>query len=478
MSLNFCDLLVLGSDLSGVMTATLLAKRGLNVLILDDEEEDEPGPNLATGIGSRAFRSLLGKLMIPDSRLAILHENKVSCQVVFPRHRVDLYTSRPLFLKEIEREFPGEKEVLEELLQEIDALRENYLDEILSFLPLIGTREKKRFLKWYQGFPGEKTLSLWGRLSPELQALLKCKIKFLSRGDLIEPLVLQLLLFLPPEEGQTFTIRGGIRELKKLFFNRLDYFGGMVHPLGREPFQVMTKGREVRAVQLSRYNFPTRCRFLLGNTDVRKLYQELPSPFFPFLFGRTKKKILSLQPREERHIFQYYARREVFPLPMKENLVVGDPLSPLEGINYLEVNWTPLAKGTPDGFDTLLTVSLTLSPGTNSDASLQEEVDKKIRHLIPFAEDHLKKIFPQKNEPAEEPELFPESDRPPEEISPQVHRVAYPPSLFFPPIDSPLKNLFVVGPNILDWLGLEGKMLAALRAVDLIWSRELKVRNP
>src|SRR3989338_3085481 len=230
MSLNFCDLLVLGSDLSGVMTATLLAKRGMNVLILDDEEEDEPVPNLAVGLSSRGFRSLLGKLMIPDAKLQILHENRVGCQVVFPRHRLDLYTSRPLFLKEIEREFPEEKGLLEELLAEIDRLRQNYLDEILQFFPVEGPKDKKKFLKWFRGFPSEKALALWEGLSAELQAFLKVQIRFLSQSPVPEPLILALLLFLPPEEATTFSIRGGVRELKKLFFNRLDYFGGMIHP--------------------------------------------------------------------------------------------------------------------------------------------------------------------------------------------------------------------------------------------------------
>ena len=78
MSLNFCDLLVLGSDLSGVMAATLLAKRGMNVLVLDDENETEPLPNLLTGLGSRSFKSLLGKLMIPDTKLQMLHENQLA----------------------------------------------------------------------------------------------------------------------------------------------------------------------------------------------------------------------------------------------------------------------------------------------------------------------------------------------------------------------------------------------------------------
>jgi hypothetical protein len=480
MSLNFCDLLVLGSDLSGIMTATLLAKRGMNVLILDDEEEEEPFPNLVTGLGSRSFRSLLGKLMIPDAKLQIFHENRVSCQVVFPKNRLDLHTSRPLFFKEIDREFPQEKPVLEELLGEIDRLRENYLDEILSFFPIIGSREKKRFIKWYQGFPDEKVKTLWSRLSPTLQSFLKVRLKFLSRSPLSEPLTLQLLLFLPPETGMTYSIRGGVRELKRLFFDKLDYFGGMIHPLSNDSFQVVTKGREVRAIQLGRYNFPTRCRYLLGNTDVRELYQQLPSPFLSFLSGGIKKKVAGLKPQEIRPVVQYNVAREFLPEPMKENVVyVPDPAAPLEGTNYLEINLHPLPKGSANGSDTLMTVGFVLPAAVDPSAfrKLQDEIDSRLHRLIPFANSHMKRVFPAP--PAEEEaELFPvENDFALVEKIVRK-RVCYPPSLFFPSLPSHLKNLYVVGPNILDWLGMEGKMLAALRAVDLIWSQELNIKNP
>ncbi len=99
MSLNFCDVLVLGSDLSGLMAATLLAKRGMSVVVLDDETDSEPQTHSVTGLNSKNFRSLLGKLMIPDSKIQNFHENKVGCQVVFPKHRLDLNKSRPFFLK-------------------------------------------------------------------------------------------------------------------------------------------------------------------------------------------------------------------------------------------------------------------------------------------------------------------------------------------------------------------------------------------
>ncbi len=460
------------------MAATLLAKRGMNVLVLDDEREDEPRPNLMTGLGSRAFKSLLGKLMIPDSKLAVVHENKTPCQVIFPKNRLDLSTSRPAFLKEIEREFPQEKGIVEELLVEIDQLRETYLEELLSFFPIEGG-EKKVFVKWYGRLNDEKVKSLWSQLSPTLQSLIRIQIRFFSRGLLLDPLILQMLLFLPPEGEASFSIRGGQRELKKIFFDKIDYFGGMVHPLGHEPFPIVVKGREVRGVQLSRYNFPTRCRFLLGNTNIQRLYQQIPNPLFAFRLGRTKKKITTLQPVERRSVVQYHLAKEVLPVPMKENLVyVTDPAAPLQETNYLEINLNNLPKGKGDsnGFDTLMTVTYGLpdDPGAEKSERAYEEIDFKLRRLLPFAGESLKRVYPRVEvSSGAEPELFPSEQPPPPENS----IVSFSPSLFFPTISSSFKNLFVLGPNLLDWLGMEGKMLSALRAVDLIWTQELKTKK-
>lgn len=487
MSLNFCDLLVLGSDLSGVMAATLLAKRGLNVLILDDDPDNDLQPNLITGLGAKGFKSFLGKLMIPDSKLQVLHENKVGCQVIFPRHRLDLYSSRPALLKEIEREFPGERALFEELIGEADHLREAYLEEAFSYLPLVSEKEKKKFIKWFQSFPEQKLLSLWNQLSPAFQCLIKVQLRFFSRNLIMDPPILQLLLFLTPEGLTSYSIRGGARELKKIFFDKLDYFGGMVHPLREDTFQILSKGQEIRGAQLTRYNFPTRCRYLLGNMDIKSLYRELPTPLLSF-FSQRKKKVFSLNSAEERRVVQYQLAKKILPEPMKENvIIVSDPLAPLVGSNYLEVNLYPLYKGASEDFDTLMTVtySIPASKPETEEAQHQDllekthqEIDRHLRKLLPFSGTHLKRIFPKTSEPVAEPTLFPEET---EEANPldKIKRgqVAYSPSLVFPTLESNFKNLTVVGPNILDWLGMEGKMLTALKAVEAIWTQELKTKN-
>ncbi|GEM_PF-2820658 len=493
MSLNFCDVLIWGSDLSGVIAGTLLAKRGLNVLVLDDSDESSPAPNVMTGLGSRQFKSLLGKLMIPDSKLQMLQENEVGLQVILPKHRLDIFATRSLYLKEMGREFPQEQELLTALLTEVDRLRENYLDEILTFFPILGTsgdlvnlmsngfhwknwgnKEKKRFLKWFQKFPDKTLLEIWGQLPQVLKTILEAQMKFLSRGLVMNPPLLQMLFFLPPEGAGSFSIRGGWKDLRKLFFDKLDYFGGMVHPLREDTVQILNKGLEINGIQMSRFNFPTRCRYVIGNTDIKELYSRLPTSFFT-MFSRSRKKMSSLQPVEKQIVIQYHVAKEALPEPMKENVVlITDPLLPLEGLNYLEINFQDLGKESEEGLNVLMTVSYSLPNSSEEDVKNRlVEVDAKIEKLLPFSTLRLKRVYPALAVDKEAPSLFPEDQM---EIKFR-EKVFYTPSLFFPPVNSPFKNLYAVGPNILDWLGMEGKILSAIKAVELVWERELKVKN-
>jgi hypothetical protein len=291
------------------------------------------------------------------------------------------------------------------------------------------------------------------------------------------------MLFLPPEAGSTFSIRGGAREVKKLFFDKLDYFGGMVHPLGEEPYSFATKRGEIKAVQLPRYNFPTKCRFVLGNMNIQALYRALPAPLLSFLLGREHRKVVDLKPAERRGLVQYEVPREILPGPMKENLVyVQDAEAPLQGANSLEINVQPLTKSTAPDADTLLTVTYTLGRSADENfEALHARIDEHLRKLIPFSGGRLQRVFPAVQVAAEAvgetAPLFPPQDETAVLERIVQKRVSYEPSFFFPAITSPYKNLFVLGPNVLEWLGLEGKMLGALRAVEMIWAGELKVRN-
>jgi hypothetical protein len=475
MSLNFCDLLVLGSDLSGVIAATLLAKRGMNVLVIDDDEDSDRFSSMATGLDTRAFKSLVSKLMIPESRIQMVQENKVACQVILPKHRIDLAPSKDFLFKEIDREFPKERELFSDLIAEVTSVRENTIDSLFSFLPVSNRKESKEFTRWVQELPDQKIREIWEKLSPTLQTFLKLQLRFMARGPLVEPLTLQLILYLSPENCTTFSIKGGVRELKKIFYERLEYFGGMVHPLAGGHFKISAKGREIKGVKLDRYSHPTRCRFLLGNIDYQHFYGQLPKNLWSYF---AKRKMEHVTSHKEQYLVQYEIDKNVLPAALKENVVlIDDVTKPLEGLNYLEINLSPATRD-KDETSKILSVAYSYSDafekGEGFFEELHGEIERRLHKLIPFSENSIRRLFPRKNE---NEELFPDTGDFPVFQKMAKRKRMFTPSFFTPPLTTPFKNGVLLGPNLLDWLGMEGKILGALKGVDLIWEREAKTKK-
>ncbi|MBI2083217.1 MAG: hypothetical protein HYT76_06570 [Deltaproteobacteria bacterium] len=476
MSLNFCDVLVVGGDLSGVVAATLLAKRGMNVLVLDDDEENDRSAPLVTGLETRIFKGLMNKLMIPESKLQFFEENEVSCQMILRRHRIDFRPNQNYFLKEIGREFPEDKEVFQDYLEELNLLREKWVEPLFSLLPLNSRQDVKQFTQWLENLPDEKAASLWAKMSTEFQSVLKIILRFLSRNPVIEPIHLQLLLYLSPENCATFSLKGGIRGIKKIFYEKLDYFGGLVHPLGSNEFKILAKGREIKGVKLSSFNYPTRCRFLIGNLDFQRFYEALPTTLWSYF---AKKKARQLPTLPFYYTVQYEIRRDLLPEPMRENLVMVDDLAqPLENLNYLEINLSPLSRDNNEMV--LLTVGYQHS-SSNSDEpffeNLHGEIERRLRYLIPFAGSDLRRVFPKIKDPAESGTLFPENGDFTLFRQLAEKRRDLPVSLFSPKCSTPFKNALSLGPNLLPWMGTEGKILSGLRGVELVWDKESKLKK-
>lgn len=71
MSEKFCDILIIGCEIPGLIAGAFLAKRGLSVMVLNTEEEVGVGkkniqPNLISHLDTRLFKTILGRLSIVD----------------------------------------------------------------------------------------------------------------------------------------------------------------------------------------------------------------------------------------------------------------------------------------------------------------------------------------------------------------------------------------------------------------------------
>ena len=148
-------LTVFGTRFPQLALATLMAKRGRRVLLIDGLDQDTSGngrvngyvfqkrPAPLFGLDSDGFlRKFLdeigiGRVLVNESYPA----HDVSYQVVLPRHRINIYPDRNRFLAELAREFPESLEEMRNLYQEWDDVADTWREGMENVEEL----EKRRY---------------------------------------------------------------------------------------------------------------------------------------------------------------------------------------------------------------------------------------------------------------------------------------------------------------------------------------------
>jgi hypothetical protein len=454
MSLNFCDLLVIGSDLSGLIAATLLAKRGLSVVVIDDESQLDDQPNCITSLNSHLLKTLFSKLSITDSHLQIIHKNKVAYQVVFPKNRLDIFSPAEDYLKEIEREFPECMGWYEKFLNRIDFTHRQELSSLMELLPLHNQKEKRRFAQQQQNAFEALQESL-GSPPPSILPFLRAQIMFHTNGALLPATHLQWYTLLLSDVNETYSIRGGMKALKKLFFERIEYYGGTIYQDPLTDYEILAEKKTIRGIQLARLGFPTHCRLFFSNINLQQLETRLPQTLMGRLFN---KSLLATPILGHQYSLQFLLPYKYIPTPMQDNvLIIKDPQRELVGANYLQINMTTPPKIMAKEGEILVTASYYLKSykkGIQAEdyENIHREIEDVLYTVMPFAKDHVQSL-----------------------PTTSAHHVPwYAPSLDTPTLSSPFSNHLVLGPDMLSWLGTEGKVLAAQKAVEIIWKQESK----
>lgn len=477
MSINFADIVVLGDDLSGIAAGSLLAKRGLNVLVVDQHLATQP-QSLA-GLGSRVFRSLVGKIGIAEPRLKSLRKNPISFQVILPDHRIDVTPNTEQLLREFEREFPSHIDWAKDFFEEIEETYDYEANPLLGMIPWINWRERRRFLRQKNSFGWPRWSEELTRLPMSLQAFLKAWILFLSDNPTSFADAFQAFSLLTEESRTTVTVKSGLSEIKQLFLEKIEYFGGTILPEPPSDYEFETKSSNLLGISFDAYHFSTRCRYLLGNESISKMVSHIPQNF------RTRRYCRSMRrnPSSRAVKIQFLISSAILPeLMCQDVLLIQDESQPLIGTNYLRVQVIELPNPLDEQEDTLLQVSYFLptdEPMDNDPAvidrfeSRHEWIEKNLRKLIPFSKGKLRRIFPIAS--ISSGDLF---DDPTEDYAKffQQARVSarYPPSISFPGLKTPYNNFYTLGPDQLGWLGLSGRLQGAMKVVDCIWARESK----
>ncbi len=497
MSEKFCDILIVGCEIPGLIAGAFLAKRGLSVMVLNLDQDvsihkKNIQPNLISHLDSRLFKSVLGRLSIADSELGIVHRYETPYQVVLPRHRIDVTTARDRFHRELKREFPEQADELRSFYLNLDDLDASLDNDTLQDLILPkGLLQRFRFSKFIRKNSLDLTLENWIsslNLHQDINAFIDGQIRLLSNLHTDKPFSYPLAKLLANPNSVLFDIKGGMGQLKKLFLNKIESYSGKIKNEVQLD-QVMIEKRTIKGVKLGGFEGMIGCRFLLWNKPGQELSPWLPNNFI----SRWQiRKLERFKPEFARFSIQYEVDADVIPVGMKGNvLYILDPTRPLLGSNFLHLHFyypTETEHSEAEKKRSLIVTYLlendALKHADDWFEPLHQKITAHLHKLMPFSEGKIRLTFPKPEAPPSGELLFPleESDF---EIF--RHNAAANPiyrvqshgfqDLFPFSYRTYYKNIILTGPEILASLGFEGSFLLGLKTTDLIWQSFEKGRR-
>jgi len=155
------DVIVIGSGIGGLTSASLLQKRGLRVLLLERNPTAgglcnmiskngyrfDTGTSLFWGFGDgEVFHWLFHEFNIQNilsETESLIRKIEPGLQIILPNHRVNVYSEREKFYDEIKREFPSDLANLMKFYQESDRIEGDIFN-------ILGNRHPYSFKNHYQ----------------------------------------------------------------------------------------------------------------------------------------------------------------------------------------------------------------------------------------------------------------------------------------------------------------------------------------
>ncbi len=490
MAEKYCDILIVGLDLAGLITGAFLAKRGLSVMVIHSDKDiitskKNIQPNLVTHLDSKLFKSIMGRLSIMDHDLGIIRKLSVPFQVVLPKHRIDVFTDRELFERELRREFPHDFKTIKDFYSNMD-LFESVLDtETLQELILPKTfREKWKFKRFVQNSGLSERLSYYLddlKANSDIKTFLEAQLRFLASTYSDNPFTYVISKLLSNENCLLYEVKGGMGRLKKVFLDKIESYSGIIKEDSSIESFTFEK-RKLSNVKLSGFDGSIACRYLIWNQQIKDIEKLVPKNIWtsPLL-----KRIKNINPKQYHFSIRFELNKSQLPEGMKENvLYVADAKQALTGSNFFHVNiYQP--EEVYDLDKVYLNVSYLLAAESIQTTReylrvIHEEIQEHLKHLMPFA-NSLKLIFPVDHAQLplqsddghllfqlekDDYQIFRENaqDNPIYELFPNSFAELFPLSnrTFY-------KNLFLTSPEVLAALGFEGKFLLGLKTIDLIW---------
>ncbi|HVZ74429.1 MAG TPA: hypothetical protein VHJ20_18740 [Polyangia bacterium] len=504
MDTNYYDVVVCGPELTGLVTAALLGRRGFRVLVLG-HDADRPSFEAAGHTLSRA-PALLPPLNAPSVARVLSELNCVQVvkrkapaltpglQIALPKHRFDLGADPEAVGRELTREFGGERAAIEAALARV-AETSAIVDPILSTditLPPDGFWERREIGRLESLLPkrGTDLLATLPAAHPMRAVLAAPGALFGTVAPGETALLSQARAFETARLGM-HRMEGGYAALHALFREKLETFSGGKRDKLTAVEVVMRRGR-VAGVRVQPRDETIGCEHLVWAAPAAGLAAICPEK--PPRRGPSGAPGLHVE--AYRYAISLLVRPEALPEGMSDRvLVIGDPVRPLVEENALAVTVGQPAPRQADQIPMWIECIVPAPPvdaGPGYLRALRGRVVERFERLVPFFREHLVVLAsPHDGLPPELPAPVASSASP--ASSRKAAAPAPVPATPLPPVyglegdsrfdvaalphSTGIKNVYLAGRENLPGLGIEGELIAAWGAMRLIGGMQPK-RDP
>lgn len=482
MTERYCDALIIGTDIPGLIAAAFLARRGLGVQVIDPspytQSEFKPDPYPVGHLHSKLLRSILGRLNVSEAEIQSLSPHDDPLQIIFNNKRIDISPNPALFYDEIDREFPEDKEAIKQFYERLThAKHEIEIQHLYDlFLPntFMERRQLNKFVRQHQLEESADKIQQGLRPDIYLSSFFQTQLRLLlqthkTRGEF----AFNVAELLNPNEGEILFLCGGQNRLKKIFLERIRHHEGSVREEAHLE-RLLYKNGIFEGAQLTGSQGQSLARYVIWNTDLERLLEYLPSQF---RYRKIRRAVRHMKPKFHWFTAYFQVPRRFIPPPMKSQVIlVDDPGKALCGSNYVYLQLLDDKNGLQVIAANYLLEPKALEADEESFTPIHDKISRQIGRILPFANNQLELIFPLGQAPQQKDTLFPlkENDFEVFKHGAKIHPVyeikGHSFMELFPlSFKTPSPNFFLTSQQILSAMGYEGKFMLGLQVTDLIW---------